>query len=317
MTLNLPKNPIPKRGVDQISASDPKPGPSKQSDLQKSPSINHLSSKPSAELMETIQRFKSEIPSDPNSKQSECFAAEKKTNHSDKRKHKSRAKYVPSSSSSEESEASVQVKKSSKPKGASSEQDKQKSDPDPVLYQKVDMSDLPSQYTENIETIKQILNISDPRDNMPRSSTTVWALNDAAGQQELRPRGPSAMLPLSPQLKDDFDKFEQDSEAANLPKGKYVKPPASSSKWYKFRQTCFEDNLQELNTNFAKICISPRPSGAPLGKVPLPVVKEFEHQERPNVCILNFSAAFTKTASECNLTMEKVPGQYQGYCQKK
>ena len=38
------------------------------------------------------------------------------------------------------------------------------------------------------------------------------------------PRGPSSMLPLSPQLKDAFDKFEQDSEAANLPKGKYIKP---------------------------------------------------------------------------------------------
>ena len=65
-------------GVDQISASDPKPDPSKQPDLQKSPSTNHLSSKPSAELMETIQRFKSEIPSDRNSEQSKPFAAEKK-----------------------------------------------------------------------------------------------------------------------------------------------------------------------------------------------------------------------------------------------
>ena len=35
---------------------------------------------------------------------------------------------------------------------------------------------------------------------MPRPST-VWTLNDLAGQQELRPRGPSAMLPFGPQLK--------------------------------------------------------------------------------------------------------------------
>ena len=60
------------------------------------------------------------------------------------------------------------------------------------------MSDLPSQYTGDIETFRQILNLPDPRDSMPSSSTTVWALNDVAGQQEFRPRAPSAMLPLSP-----------------------------------------------------------------------------------------------------------------------
>ena len=30
------------------------------------------------------------------------------------------------------------------------------------------MSDLPSQYTEDIETFRQILNLPDPRDTMPR-----------------------------------------------------------------------------------------------------------------------------------------------------
>ena len=55
---------------------------------------------------------------------------------------------------------------------------------------------------------------------MSRFSTTVWAVNDVADHQELRPRGPSPMLPLSPQLKDAFDKFEQDFHAANLPEGK-------------------------------------------------------------------------------------------------
>ena len=42
-----------------------------------------------------------------------------------------------------------------------------------------------------------------------------------------------------------------------------------------------------------------------MGKVPLQVVKEFEHQAKQNLCTLNFSATFTKTASECNTTMEK------------
>ena len=45
---------------------------------------------------------------------------------------------------------------------------------------------------------------------MPRSSTSVLCLDDEKGQQELRPRGPSAMLPLSPHLKDAFEKFERD-----------------------------------------------------------------------------------------------------------
>ena len=46
--------------------------------------------------------------------------------------------------------------------------------------------------------LRQILNLPVPIDDMPCSSTTVWALNDVAGQQELGPKGPSAILPLSP-----------------------------------------------------------------------------------------------------------------------
>ena len=132
----------------------------------------------------------------------------------------------------------MQVKKSCKPKAAS-EQGKQKSDPDPVLNQAVDMSGLPSQYAKDIETFRQILNLPDPRDSMPRSSTTVWVLNDVAGQQELRPGGSSVLFPLGPQLKDAFVKFEQDFQAANLPEGKFIKP-AASFKWYKLGQPCVD-----------------------------------------------------------------------------
>ena len=109
------------------------------------------------------------------------------------------------------------------------------------------------------------------------------------------------MLPLGP-IKDAFKKFEQDFWTANLPDGKYIKTPASTTKWYKVGQPCFEDKLQELYSDFAKTCISPKPSGTPLGKVPLQVVKEFDHQARQN---LNFSTTFTRTAFECNTTMEK------------
>ena len=79
---------------------------------------------------------------------------------------------------------------------------------------------------------------------MPRSSTSVMGLDDEKGCQELRPRGPSSMLSLSSVIKDD--KFEHDFQAANLPEGKYIKPPPSTAKWYKMGQPCYEDKIQEL-----------------------------------------------------------------------
>ena len=88
------------------------------------------------------------------------------------------------------------------------------------------------------------------------------------------------MLPLNPILKDAFEKFQKDLLASNLPNGKYIKSPASTAKYYKVGLPCFEDKLQELITDFAKICISPKSSGAPMGKVPLQVLKELEHQAR-------------------------------------
>ena len=70
-------------------------------------------------------------------------------------------------------------------------------------------------------------------------------------------------------------------------------------------QPYYEDKIQELNTDFAKICITPKPSGAPMGKVPLPILKELEHQARQNISTLNFTAAFAKMSSSCNATLEK------------
>ena len=139
---------------------------------------------------------------------------------------------------------------------------------------------------------------------MPRSSTSVMGLDDEKGRQELRPRGPSSMLPLSSVIKDAFDKFEHDFQAANLPEGKYIKT-SSTAKWYQVGQPCYEEKIQELNTDFAKICITPKAPGAPMGKVPLPILKELEHQARQNISTLNFTAAFAKTSSSCNATLEK------------
>ena len=166
------------------------------------------------------------------------------------------------------------------------------------------MSDVPSQYAEEVDTFRRILALPDPRESMPRSSTSVMGLDDEKGCQELRPRGPSSMLPLSSVIKDAFDKFEYDFQATNLPDGKYIKPLPFTAKWYKVGQPYYEDKIQELNTDFAKICITPKPSRAPMGKVPLPILKELEHQARQNISTLSFTAAFAKTSS-CNATLEK------------
>ena len=117
------------------------------------------------------------------------------------------------------------MQRSSKPSRAPSDQDQPQHDPDPLFYREVAMADLPSQYAEEVETFRHILDLPDLRETMPRSSTSVLGLDDKKGQQELRPRGPSSMLPLSSHIKDAFDKFEHDFLASNLPEGKYIKPP--------------------------------------------------------------------------------------------
>ena len=62
--------------------------------------------------------------------------------------------------------------------------------------------------------------------------------------------------------------------------------------------------MQEVNTDFASMRISPKPYETPMGKVPMQVVKEFENQAGQNLSTLNFSAAFNQVISECNLIME-------------
>ena len=120
------------------------------------------------------------------------------------------------------------------------------------------------------------------------------------------------MLPVRPTLKEALDKFGQDFKVANLPEGKFIKPPPSTAKWYKLGNSSLEEKMQELNTDFASICISPKPSGTPMGKVLKQIVKEFEHQARQNLCTLNFSAAFNQVISESNLIMESCRNSLTG-----
>ena len=124
----------------------------------------------------------------------------KTKNYSDKRKHKTQAKYY-SPSSSEEDESSASTRKPTNPQHKVPQEPQHQDSTDPVFYREVDMSDPPSQYAEEVEMFIQILDLPDPRETLPRSFTTVLGLDDEKGQQELRPRGPSAMLPLNPVLR--------------------------------------------------------------------------------------------------------------------
>ena len=181
--------------------------------------------------------------------------------------------------------------RSSKPTRAPSDQDQPQHDPDPLFYREVAMADLPSQYAEEVETFRRILNLPDPRETMPRSSTFVLGLDNQKGQEALLL---CSHLVLSSH-KDAFDKFEHDFFASDLLEGKYIKPPPSTAKWYKVGQPCYEDKIQELNTDLSKICISPKPSAAPICKFPLLDLKELEHQARQNLSTINFMAACAKT----------------------
>ena len=71
--------------------------------------------------------------------------------HSDKSKHKSRARFLPSSS--EEDQSPEHRHRSPKPsKKSYSDQDHPQHDPDPPYYREVTLSDIPSQYAEEVDT---------------------------------------------------------------------------------------------------------------------------------------------------------------------
>ena len=84
--------------------------------------------------------------------------------HSDKSKHKSRARFLPSSS--EEDQSPEHRHRSPKPSRKSyPDQDHPQHDPDPPYYREVALSDIPSQYAEEVDTFRRILKLPDPRES--------------------------------------------------------------------------------------------------------------------------------------------------------
>ena len=123
--------------------------------------------------------------------------------HADKRKHKVRSRYLSQSSSSEEDQSSVQMQRSSKPSRAPSDQDQPQHDPDPPFYREVAMADLPSQYAEEVKTLRRILDLPDPRETMPRFSLlfrawTTKRANRSLGQEALLLCSPLALTSKMP-----------------------------------------------------------------------------------------------------------------------
>ena len=96
--------------------------------------------------------------------------------HSDK-KHNSKPSHM-SPSSAEEDESSTHVKKLTKAQIKVPPEPQPQDSTDPVFYREVDMTDLPSQYTEEVETFRHVLDLPDPRETLPRPSTTVLGLED-------------------------------------------------------------------------------------------------------------------------------------------
>ena len=114
------------------------------------------------------------------------MSSSKPQKHADKSRHKVRSRYV--SSSSEEDQSSATRHRSSKPSGAQpsgalsdQDQDQPQHDPDPPYYREVALSDVPSQYAEEVDTFRRILSLPDPRESIPRSSTSVMGLDHEKG----------------------------------------------------------------------------------------------------------------------------------------
>ena len=76
--------------------------------------------------------------------------------HTDKSKHKSISRYLPSSSDEDQSPEARH--RSPKPSRKTySDQDHPQHDPDPPYYREVALSDIPSQYAEEVDTFRRIL----------------------------------------------------------------------------------------------------------------------------------------------------------------
>ena len=105
------------------------------------------------------------------------------------------------------------------------------------------------------------------------------------------------MLPLNPILKDAFEKFEQDFLACNLPE-------ASTAKYYKVGQPCFEDKFRSSIQILIRSVFLPSPLGPLWARFPYKFLRNL-NTKLGRISTINFTVTFAKTASSCNTVIEK------------
>ena len=79
------------------------------------------------------------------------------------------------SSSSEEDQSSVVRHRSSKPSGAAPDQDLPQHDPDPPYYREVALSDVSSQYAEEVDTFRRFFSSLTPGSLCLSPQLPLWA----------------------------------------------------------------------------------------------------------------------------------------------
>ena len=138
--------------------------------------------------------------------------------------NKVRAKDLSQSSSSEEDQSSAHKKRST------SEQDQPQHDPDPLFYREVVMAELPSQYAEEVETFRHILDLPDPREICLGLPLRFWAWMTKKTDRSLGQEAPQ-LCSLSALISKMLLINLRDFLASNLTEGKYIKPPSSTANW--------------------------------------------------------------------------------------
>ena len=149
--------------------------------------------------------------------------------------------------------------------------------PPPPYYREVALSDVPSQYAEDVDTYRHILSLPDPGSPYlgPQLQSWVWTMRKAVKSSDLE------VLPLcshSAQLsKMPLSMISRPLIYLRVNTSNLLLPLLSGTRWDSpvIRRKC------------------------PMGKVPIPILKQLEHQARQNISTLNFTAAFAKTSSSC------------------
>ena len=131
---------------------------------------------------------------------------------------------------------------------------------------------------------------------MNRSSISVLGLDEKKGQQELRPRDSSAMLPLSSHIKKPLISLSMISRPLIYLKVNILNPLPPLQRGTRWDSLVMRTKSWSWTWIFWKSVYL---------QSPLTFLMELERQARQNITTINFTSAFAKTSSSCNSTVEK------------